>query len=250
MAERRVEPRSKSMALPLPKGTFSLFVFPGFSYFWFYCTFFNDVRLYPMEGNNSMSESAENAPAQGSVQRNKRRLLLFCGVILLNVGLLVLLFTQLLTSAPANSVSDPLLGHPAPNFSLTILRPSTGKSTLSPGDFQGKAMVLNFWASWCQPCKEETPLLERTWKQTQAQGKEVVFVGIDFEESTSAATSFLQHYGVTYPVVLDVDGSVATHYRVVALPATIFINRKGIVVSKVSRQITAQVLASNLQLIL
>ncbi len=199
-----------------------------------------------------MSESAENAPVQGPRQKNKRRrrILLFCGIILVNVGLLVLLFTQLLTPAPANSVSDPLIGHPAPNFSLTTLLSSMGKSTLSLADLRGKAIVLNFWASWCQPCKEETPLLEKTWKQMQAQGKAVVFLGIDFEESTSAATSFLQQYGVTYPAVLDADGSVATHYHIVSLPGTFFINRQGIVVSKVLLQLTAQTLSSNLQLVL
>src|SRR5712691_6732464 len=121
-----------------------------------------------------MSELVENAPVQESVRKNKRRrrIVIFCVVSLLNVGLLALILTQLLTPAP-NSGSDPFVGHPAPDFSLAMLRPDTGKSTLSLSNFKGKPVVLNFWASWCDPCKEESPLLESAWKQAKAQGKDV-----------------------------------------------------------------------------
>lgn len=196
-----------------------------------------------------MPELVENTPGQESVSRNKRkrRVLIFCGVSVLNVGLLALLLTQLLTPAPSKSSADPLISHPAPNFSLAVLSPISGKSTLSLSDFKGKSIVLNFWASWCEPCKNEVPLLESAWKQMQAQGKDVVFLGIDFEETTSAATGFLQLYNITYPSVLDADGSAATRYGIVSLPDTIFISQKGIVMSKVSQQLTAQLLASGLQ---
>ena len=196
-----------------------------------------------------MPELVANTPVQESVSRNKRkrRVLIFCGVSVLNVGLLALLLTQLLTPAPSKSSTDPLISHPAPNFSLAVLHPTSGKSTLSLSDFKGKSIVLNFWASWCEPCKNEVPLLESAWKQMQAQGKDVVFLGIDFEETTSAATGFLQLYNITYPSVLDADGSAATRYGIVSLPDTIFISQKGIVMSKVSRQLTAQLLASGLQ---
>src|ERR1700736_4241064 len=140
-----------------------------------------------------MPELAENAPVQESVRKNKRRrrIVIFCVVSLLNVGLLALLLTQLLTPAP-NPRLDPLVGHPAPNFSLAMLRPDTRKSVLSLSNFKGKPVVLNFWASWCAPCKEELPLLERTWKQGQAQGKDVVFLGIDFQEANGDGMSFLR----------------------------------------------------------
>src|SRR6266852_1638282 len=139
-----------------------------------------------------MSELAENAPVQGSVHKNKRRrrVLIFCVVSLLNVGILALLLTQLLTPTP-NVVSDPLVGHPAPNFLLAMLRPDTGKSALSLSNFKGKPVVLNFWASWCDPCKEEAPLLESAWKQAKAQGKDVVFLGIDYQDSSNNGVSFL-----------------------------------------------------------
>jgi len=198
-----------------------------------------------------MSELAENAPVQGSVFKNKRRrrILIFCAVSLVNLGLLAFILTQLLTPAPV-SRSDPLIDHPAPNFSLTMLSTHSSTSVIALSNFKGKPVVLNFWASWCDPCKEEAPLLESTWKQAQSQGKDVIFLGIDFQEPGNNGTSFLQQYGITYPAVTDTDGSVAGKYGVTSLPVTIFIQRNGTVVSRVAQQLTSQALASNLQLIM
>ena len=126
---------------------------------------------------------------------------------------------------------------------------SNGK-TATTADLKGKVVFINFWASWCSPCKEEAPLLENSWKQMQAQGKDVVFVGIDFQEARPEALSFLQAYTITYPLVLDTHGTVAEKYDITGLPDTIFINRSGTVVGKVSQQITSQLLTQNLQLII
>jgi cytochrome c biogenesis protein CcmG, thiol:disulfide interchange protein DsbE len=199
-----------------------------------------------------MSETVENAQAQKPIakkHRRRRKLLIFGVVSLVNVALLAFLLVQLLTPA-GTPASDPIVGHRAPDFSLTVLGPATGKSMLSLSDFKGKSIVLNFWASWCVPCKEELPLLESAWKRMQAQGKDVIFVGIDYQESSSTAASFLQQNGVSYPAVLDPSGSVASKYGITSLPDTFFINRSGTVISKVLREITAQALSSNLQLIL
>jgi cytochrome c biogenesis protein CcmG/thiol:disulfide interchange protein DsbE len=197
------------------------------------------------------SERAETAPVQAAVRKpgRRRKVMLFCVVSLVNVGILVLLLTQLLTPA-SKAVTDPLVGHPAPNFSLAMLRPQGSQRVLSLADFQGKPVVLNFWASWCAPCKEEMPLLQRAWQQEQAQGKDVVFLGIDFQEAGSDAESFLQLHTITYPVVLDTDGAVAMKYGITGLPQTIFINRHGTVVSKVPGELTSKTLSSNLQAIL
>jgi cytochrome c biogenesis protein CcmG/thiol:disulfide interchange protein DsbE len=198
-----------------------------------------------------MPELSENATVQEPLLKIKRRrrMLIFCGVSLLNVGLLALILAQLLTPA-SNSGSDPLVGHAAPDFSLVMLRPTSGKSVVSLSNFKGKPVVLNFWASWCEPCKEELPLLEKSWKRLQAQGKDVVFLGIDFQEANSDAMSFLQQFGITYPAALDANGSVAVKYGVTSLPQTIFINRNGTLMSREPRELTAQVLSSDLQLIM
>lgn len=92
--------------------------------------------------------------------------------------------------------------------------------------------------------------MERTWQQVQAQGKDVAFLGIDFQESNGDGVSFVQQYSITYPIVLDGDGSVGFKYGITSLPQTIFINRHGMVMSRVPSELSAQELASNLQMIL
>jgi cytochrome c biogenesis protein CcmG/thiol:disulfide interchange protein DsbE len=197
------------------------------------------------------SERAEAAPVQAPAQKPKRRrrIIIFCVVSLVNVGLLALLLSQLLT--PASKVAtDPLVGHAAPNFTLTVLHPDGSQGTLSPADFKGKPVVLNFWATWCAPCKEELPLLEKTWQQEQAQGKDVVFLGVDFQEASNDAANFIQQYDISYQILLDTDGAATLKYGITGLPQTVFINRQSMVVSKVPGELTAKTLASGLQAIL
>ncbi|HVB75667.1 MAG TPA: TlpA disulfide reductase family protein [Ktedonobacteraceae bacterium] len=188
-------------------------------------------------------------------KRRKRSIIIFVVVSLLNVGLLALLWTQLLTPAQnatpgsTTTAADPLIGHPAPAFTLSALNTPTGQSKLSLSDYKGKAIVLNVWASWCVPCNQEAPLLQAAWKQMQAKGQNVVFLGIDFQDSSSDALSFMHKYKIGYPNVLDADGSVSINYGVTGVPETIFINRNGIVVSHVAEQLTEQALQSNLKLI-
>lgn len=189
------------------------------------------------------------------IQENKgkkkyvRRILIFCGITLVNIGLLAIILTQILTPAQQAS-SDPLLGHVAPAFSLATVNSASGRGKLALADFAGRPIVVNFWATWCGPCKEELPLLQTTWKKLQAQGKDVVFLGIDFQESGSDVMPFLRQYGITYPVLLDASGSAASKYRIASLPDTFFIDRQGKVVDKILQQLTDQALSKGLQEIL
>jgi cytochrome c biogenesis protein CcmG, thiol:disulfide interchange protein DsbE len=117
----------------------------------------------------------------------------------------------------------PKLGGPAPAFSLErVDEPGT---ELALASLRGKPIVLNFWASWCVPCKGEAKLLEQTWQEYRARG--VVFLGVDYHDVTSDARTFLERHGVTYPTVQDGSGSVADRYGVSAVPETYFIDRRG-----------------------
>jgi cytochrome c biogenesis protein CcmG/thiol:disulfide interchange protein DsbE len=107
--------------------------------------------------------------------------------------------------------------------------------------------MLNFWASWCDPCKHEAPLLETTWQRIQGQG--IVFLGIEFQDPASEGLSFLRTYGITYRNVVDPTGSTAISYGVTGVPETIFIDRHGVVVHKVIGELTEQTLQSNIRLI-
>ena len=202
------------------------------------------------ETKEQLSETDE-APAQKPVRKKssrKRSIIIFTVVSLLNVALLIFLWTQLLTPAQ-QSASDPLIGQAAPNFTLTALNGQGGSQQISLTSFKGKPIVLNFWSSTCQPCKDEIPLLETQWERNQAHG--VVFLGIDVEEITASdGVQFLHQYGMTYPSVIDSNGVTLTSYGVTYTPETIFIDRTGKVVSAVRMEITSQQLQTNLQKIL
>ncbi len=201
-----------------------------------------------MEAEGTASELAQTAQPKGRKSSHRRSITIFIVVSLLNVGLLALLWSQLLTPArngQANS-SDPLVGHPAPNFTLDTLSLHTALP-ISLASFKGKPVMLNVWSSTCGPCVDEAALLQSQWQRVQPRG--VVFIGIDFQDAKSDGLSFLQKYGITYPNVMDVTGSTAISYGVTGTPETIFINRQGIVASRVVGELTRQTLQSNLQLI-
>lgn len=134
------------------------------------------------------------------------------------VALLVVLVWRL-----THQSSPPKAGAAAPRFALRRL---DGTGTLSLESLRGKAVVLNFWASWCGPCKSEAPVIEQLWREYK--GKGVVFVGIDTNDASSDARRFVTSHGITYPVVLDKNGIVAANrYDIADLPVTYFVNREG-----------------------
>jgi cytochrome c biogenesis protein CcmG/thiol:disulfide interchange protein DsbE len=94
---------------------------------------------------------------------------------------------------------------------------------------RGRPVVLNFWASWCVPCREETPLLVRLHK---LYGPRIVFVGVNVEDEVQDARRFLARYHVDYPAVRSSDARVIVAYEVMGLPTTVFIGADGIVMDK------------------
>ena len=110
----------------------------------------------------------------------------------------------------------------APEFTLPRL---DREGELSLASLRGRAVVVNFWASWCGPCEQEAPLLESLWRKHRSRG--VVFVGIAARDFDGAARRFLREYGVTYPNVHDGRGRMWRPYGVKALPETFFVGRSG-----------------------
>jgi cytochrome c biogenesis protein CcmG/thiol:disulfide interchange protein DsbE len=110
----------------------------------------------------------------------------------------------------------------APTFSLDRL---DGKGKLSLASLQGKAVILNFWASWCVPCKEESPRLQAFWEKNRERG--VVILGIDAQDFDFDARRFVERYGLTYPILRDKHGSTLGHYGITGFPETWFIDRRG-----------------------
>lgn len=181
----------------------------------------------------------------------KRSITIFVVVSLLNVALLALLWTQLLTPATKDSstavqrdpatygdVSSPRIGKPAPDFALSALNGST--STVRLSAFKGKPVIVNFWSSTCEPCMEEATVLQKLWTEKLApQG--VVFIGIDAYEPRNSALNFLKKYGISYLNVQDtLDGTTGSDYGIIGYPETYFINAEGVVVAKWMKPLSEQ----------
>jgi cytochrome c biogenesis protein CcmG/thiol:disulfide interchange protein DsbE len=110
-------------------------------------------------------------------------------------------------------------GSPAPEFDLPKL---DGQGSVSSDDLKGSPVVINFWASWCIPCREEAPLLERTWRQYEEHG--VVVLGVNIKDGKTDAKKFLDEFDITYPVVRDVNQELARALGVRGIPETFFID--------------------------
>lgn len=122
--------------------------------------------------------------------------------------------------------SAPPVGQPAPDFTLPLF----SGGTLSLHSLKGKPVILNFWASWCVPCKTETPLLVDLNKTYGPRG--IVFVGVDVEDQERDARAFIKQHHVDYLVVQSDDEKVMNAYSVIGIPTTVFIGGDGMVVDK------------------
>ncbi len=123
----------------------------------------------------------------------------------------------LLQPAPDRSSA----GRAAPDFELPLL---TSEGTLSSEELKGSPVVVNFFASWCAPCREEAPLLQQTWEEYRDQG--VTFIGVSIRDAASDAEDFIQEFGITYPVVHDPAEALAAKIGVRGLPETYFIDEE------------------------
>ena len=112
---------------------------------------------------------------------------------------------------------------------------------------KGRVVVVNFWASWCVPCREEMPALQKVSRDYQAAGRPVTVIGVDASDVRSAAAKFLADVGVTYPTVYDqqgLHGGVAASWSVTALPQTWFVARDGSRAGRIAGRLTVEDLRS------
>jgi cytochrome c biogenesis protein CcmG/thiol:disulfide interchange protein DsbE len=131
---------------------------------------------------------------------------------------------------------DPF-GQVAPKFSLPRL---SGNGSISLTALRGRPVVLNFWASWCAPCRDEAPVLAAAARKWKEQG--VVFLGVDTKDASNAALAFTRMYGVGYPSVVDDEAILKSSYAVLGFPETFFIDAAGAIHAKYVGPINAATL--------
>jgi cytochrome c biogenesis protein CcmG/thiol:disulfide interchange protein DsbE len=155
------------------------------------------------------------------------------GAQALAVALVAGLLALLIWKVAQGSQNEAKIGKPAPDFTLGRLdRPGS----LQLSSLRGKVVVLNFWASWCQPCKLEAPDLAASAKKWTGR---VVVLGVDVNDPSGDARGFMRKYGITYPIVHDNKNVTSPKYGLTGLPETFFLDRRGRIVSHVISGIKA-----------
>lgn len=143
--------------------------------------------------------------------------------LILLIGLLAsssTAFTQEQSIQMLYPLQEPFL---APEFEL---KGEDGK-LYRLSDYRGQVVILNFWATWCPPCRDEMPSMERAWQKIK--GKGIVILAVNMGEDEDAIFEFTGDYPVTFPLPMDSDGSVIKKYPVVGLPTTYIISPEGMV---------------------
>ena len=129
------------------------------------------------------------------------------------------------TPAAARSERPVAVGQPAPPLALSDL----AGQIVTLNTYQGHPLIVNFWATWCAPCREEMPLLQQVHNAHQRAGLIVLGISQDSAERLTAVRTYWTQSGWSFPSLLDPDGAVARRYQVFLLPSTIFINAQGVV---------------------
>jgi cytochrome c biogenesis protein CcmG/thiol:disulfide interchange protein DsbE len=121
----------------------------------------------------------------------------------------------------AKAQAGPRASGPAPDFTLATF--DGGSVTLS--ELRGQVVIINFWASWCPPCREEAAYLEDTWRKYQEQG--VVFIGVDYVDTDAEALAYIAEFDITYPNGPDLGTRISQDYRIRGVPETFYVGKDG-----------------------
>lgn len=163
----------------------------------------------PLEAETAPPVSA--GPKKGAVR-------LWQGIF----GLILLVFVIMLGARLLQTnQSEQRASGQAPDFSFTTF----DGETVSLDQLAGQGVVLNFWASWCDPCRDEAALLEETWQAERENG--IVFLGLDYLDQEPAAKAYLAEFGITYPSGPDLQSAAARRYGIKGVPETFFIDPQG-----------------------
>lgn len=158
-----------------------------------------------------MSETVVSAPP-----KRRGALLIFAGILLALVALLAVL-----AIAVRQRGAGPLASGSAPDFTLTTFEGETYKLS----ELKGRPVVVNFWASWCIPCRDEAPALQRAWETYKDKG--VLILGVDYVDTDADAKKFIAEFQQTYPNGPDIGTRISQAYKISGVPETYFIGKDG-----------------------
>lgn len=164
--------------------------------------------------------------------------------LIILIAILVIGGVTIGTSFMDKEAKPAKVGNPAPAFALQVLEGSSVKLSA----YQGKAVVLNFWGSFCQPCVREMPLLAKTAEDSA--NANIQFIGVNLGESELVVKNFIRQTSVTYPIFLDPDLKVTERYGVISYPTTFFIDTKGIIREKIVGELDEKTLQAGIAKIL
>jgi cytochrome c biogenesis protein CcmG/thiol:disulfide interchange protein DsbE len=153
------------------------------------------------------------------------KLILQAAAVFVVVLLVALLGWKVTEQAEGRGLDDALERGERPSAPALTFETLDGEGEIRLADYRGKAVVLNFWASWCEPCKDEAPLLEDVWQRYRDEG--LVVLGIDAQDFRTDAQRFVDRYGLTYPMVFDGHGASLGRFGNTGFPETWFVGRDG-----------------------
>ncbi len=169
--------------------------------------------------------------AEAAAQARKRSVRIWQAVfVLILIGFVGMLVARLIQT----NQSEHRASGQAPPFTFTTF----DGETISLDDLRGKGVVLNFWASWCAPCRDEAALLEAMWRREKDNG--IVFIGLDYLDQEPAAKAYLAEFDVTYPNGPDLQSAAARRYGIKGVPETFFIDAEGNIQQMVIGPIVSQ----------
>lgn len=178
-----------------------------------------------------------------SLVAKRKRVYTSALAVLVGTGLLGLLIYGVSAQSASRTLDDAVARGQRPvapeaSRTLPLLH---GSGTRSLASYRGQVVVLNFWASWCQPCQHEAPLLEHAERQLERHRATVL--GVTYQDTVPDARRFVQRYGLTYPSLRDVTGEVTHSYGTQALPESFLLDRSGRVVEISRGEVSSAFLA-------